>query len=117
MWKLCGVEKAGHWTPVYVELRVPKEAGRLVANYGDKCRAEYATVMSITDKAGNSYPSCRSVVHTRAFTYTRGQVVRPDSYDSDPQNDCSSGIHCYLYKDQCDEWLSCVPTAPSPVTP
>lgn len=77
--------------PVLVKLSFPDEA-ELVNLDKDKSRASVARVESIhvvndfgaEGVTNRSYKPCR---------YEVGQLVYPDSYDPDPNQDCGHGIH------------------------
>ncbi len=74
---------------VIVKLLIPADAKRNNA-FGRKCRAEYAKVLEIfgADVAISS--------HDNKITYTVGETVRPDKWDKDFTNECSSGIHFFI---------------------
>ncbi len=81
-WKKC---KAG----VIVKLRIPADAKRSHA-FGRKCRAEYVEVLEVFGaKVGVS-------LHDKRTQYRAGELVRPDSFDDDWQDECSGGIHFYI---------------------
>jgi len=72
-----------------VELSIPAEAKRSHA-FGRKCRGEYAVVVATPDgKPAHS-------LHDGAFEYRVGETVRPDRWDDDWTQECSSGIHFYI---------------------
>lgn len=102
VWKLCKNKDKY----VYVKLLVPADAKRIHFIPGtDKTRVEFAIVKSITDENGRCYKDAVSCVHTgNKLTYTVGQCVRADSFDINPLENCSNGIHVHKYKDLCDSW-------------
>jgi hypothetical protein len=111
VWKLAtALEKENY---VYVQLEVNDDVKRVtpMSSLYFKSRVEKAKVLSIVDDAGNNYSQARScVLHAsllKPFLYVVGKEVIPDSFDSDPNNECSHGINVHLYKDQCDVWKRC----------
>jgi hypothetical protein len=89
-WKLC----QGN---ILVKLLIPKEAKRNNAT-GRKCRAEYADVLEIigADKAYSG--------HDENFVYEVGKRVIPSAYDEDFLNECSSGIHFFITKEEAEAY-------------
>ena len=81
-WKKC-------CNGVLVRLFIPSKAKRSNAT-GRKCRAERAKVLEVIGaEIGVS-------LHDASFTYKTGQWVRPDKWDENRWEECSSGIHFYL---------------------
>ena len=72
---------------VIAKLKIPAKARRLGGLTGRKCRAEYAKVIE-----GTGYTSA----YGPKTLYRPGKIVRPDSFDPDPLNVCSHGIHFYI---------------------
>jgi hypothetical protein len=108
---------------VYIKLRVPIEARRVTPFYQPpyffhqshphyieplrhKGRVEYAYVDDIIDKDGNSYNKATSFVHSLQFDYIKKSMVKPDSYDDDPNNESSHGINVHLFVEDCDQWFT-----------
>jgi uncharacterized protein YjbI with pentapeptide repeats len=89
-WKLC----QGN---ILVKLLIPKEAKRNNAT-SRKCRAEYADVLEIigADKAYSG--------HDSSFVYEVGKRVIPSAYDEDFLNECSSGIHFFITKEEAEAY-------------
>jgi hypothetical protein len=85
-WKKCRND-------VIVKLRIPADAKRSNA-FGRKCRAEFAEVLEIegTNEAVSEYDN-----KTR---YIPGEVITPDAFDPDWQNECASGIHFYITREE-----------------
>jgi hypothetical protein len=85
-WKKCMDE-------VVVKLRIPEEAKRSHA-FGRKCRAEFVEVLEVF---GAEVGISR---HDGATEYRVGQTVRPDKWDDNWQDECSSGIHFFITKEE-----------------
>jgi len=78
-----------------VKLLIPKEAKRSHA-FGRKCRAEYAVVLEIT-KGTRKLKSAVSQ-YNGAFKYKVGEIIKPDKFDENWKDECSSGIHFFITK-------------------
>jgi hypothetical protein len=86
-----------------VQLRIPAEAKRTAALTGRKCRAEYAVVVAITDKEGNTFEDAISS-HNGFTTYRVGETIRPDSYDDDIRVECTNGIHFFQTREEAEAY-------------
>ena len=91
-YKICG--------KYIVELEIPADAKRSSATTR-KCRASAAKVISITNLDGTesaltSVPSN----HDGNFIYTIGETVRVDDFDDNRWNECSSGIHFFITRNE-----------------
>ena len=97
------------------KLRIPESAQRSSA-FGSKCRCSEAFVEDITsidnDKSYTSGVSPRS--YTTVFdefrqvgksTYTVGEYVKPDSFDPNPWNECSNGIHFFMTREEAENYI------------
>jgi hypothetical protein len=85
-WKKCESD-------VIVKLRIPAEAKRSHA-FGRKCRAEYADVLEVVGgEVGIS-------MHDGKTKYEVGQRVTPDKFDENWVEECSSGIHFFITKEE-----------------
>ena len=85
------------------KLRIPAEAKRTSSLIGRKCRAEFAEVLTITDKNDTE---CKEGVsqHNSDFAYKVGGTIKPDKYDPDIRVECSNGIHFFMTKKEAEEW-------------
>ena len=92
-WKKCA-------DGVIVCLRIPRKARRSNAT-GRKCRAEFAKVLAIFNEDGSVAGEAYSV-HDPGFVYRVGEKVVPDSFDEDRWNECASGIHFYLTREEAE---------------
>jgi hypothetical protein len=88
-WKKCN-------NGVIVKLRIPEEAKRSHA-FGRKCRAEWAEVLEVI--GGNAVGISQ---HDGKTQYTAGCVVRPDKWDDNWQEECASGIHFYITREEAE---------------
>lgn len=80
--------------PVIAKLNIPAYAERIVFK-NSKCRASCAQVMDIIDEFGRHYRAGVSSYDFQ-FEYNVGHMVYADSFDDDPFNVCSNGIHFFL---------------------
>ena len=83
-----------------VELLVPADAKRCSAT-SRKCRCNRAKVISITDLPGNetdlkSIPS----YYDKSFVYRVGKYVEVKDFDDDRWNECSTGIHFFITRQE-----------------
>ena len=82
-----------------VELLIPSDAKRSSAT-SRKCRASKAIVVSITDVEGKeSVASVRSDWNNN-FIYTVGEIVEVKDFDENRWNECSTGIHHYITREE-----------------
>ena len=92
-----GYKKAsGH----IVELEILSEAQRLSAA-GRKCRCDKAKVLSIQNLDG-TISERKSVASNRDgnFIYTVGEIVKVKDFDTDRWNECSTGIHFFINRQE-----------------
>ena len=81
-------------------LEIPEDAKRLSAT-GRKCRCDKAKVLSITNLDGT--PSNLTGVasdYDKGFFYHVGDVVKVDNFDEDRWNECSTGIHFFINRQE-----------------
>ena len=81
------------------KLEIPTYADRVVYK-GDKCRASCAKVLEIKDKQGNSYDVGCSAFYPCEEEYRVGHMVYPSSFDDNPFEVCSRGIHFFLTEEE-----------------
>lgn len=107
--------KPGHttYTPVIVELKIPEDA-RKSNGLSYKCRADKALVVDIYDLKGKHYNTAYSIRDytnnvnlSSMFTYTKGDIVYSDAWNTDPLNECSHGIHFFMNKALAYYWIAC----------
>ena len=101
------------------KLRIPETAQRSSA-FGSKCRCSEAFVEEITSMDGsikyNSAVSMRSVGmalrrcapvtidDSMSAKYIVGETVKPDSFDPNPWNECSNGIHFFMTREEAETY-------------
>ena len=83
-----------------VKLEIPEDALRCSAT-GRKCRCSKAKVLSITNYDGsdagvNAVPSS----YDGSFVYTVGEMVEVKDFNPDRWNECSSGIHFFITRQE-----------------
>lgn len=83
-WKKCK-------NNVIVKLEIPAEAKRSNVS-GRKCRAEFAKVIEVI---GADVAVSR---HDNKTEYRVGEIVKPDRWDDNRWEECSSGIHFFITK-------------------
>ena len=85
---------------VIVELKVPASARRSSA-CSRKCRVSKAKVVSITSLDGKKkYTQNAYSMHSSSFVYKIGQTVEVNNFDKNRWNECSTGIHCFITRDE-----------------
>ena len=77
--------------------RIPSDARRSHA-FGRKCRAEFADVLEVI--GANVAVSD----HDNKTEYRVGQRVKPDKWDENWQNECSSGIHFFITRIEAENY-------------
>ena len=91
-WKKCRND-------LIVKLLIPEDARRLSAT-GRKCRCDKAEVLEIQNLDGTNAGTTAYSTHTENFAYVVGQTVTPDSFCEDRWQECSSGIHFFITRDE-----------------
>jgi hypothetical protein len=79
---------------VVCKIQIPSDARRVGGLIGRKCRAEYAIVL---EGEGTSQ-------HDSNFTYKVGDTIKPDSYDENPMEECSNGVHFFITKEEAEAY-------------
>lgn len=90
------------YMPCIIKLLVPEDAKRS-CGFSSKCRCDKAKVLDIQSIYGQSFPT-DTIAHSyydHAFTYKVGETVTPRKpFDDDPFNECSSGIHFFMSREE-----------------
>ena len=90
-----GYKKAGK---CIVKLLIPEDAKRSSATTV-KCRCSKAKVLNIEDiKTGEKVMKVSSNYNSN-FIYRIGEIVSVDDFDDDRWNECSTGIHFFMNRD------------------
>lgn len=83
-----------------VKLEIPEDALRSSATTR-KCRCSKARVLSITDLNGSEANVEYAVSkHDSGFLYKVGDVVSVDDFDTNRWNECSTGIHFFISREE-----------------
>jgi uncharacterized protein YjbI with pentapeptide repeats len=96
-WKKCA-------NNTVVKLEVLANAKRSSA-CSRKCRCSAARVLAIENIDGTPYKE-NSVSSQRdsAFIYTVGEIVKVDDFDEDRRNECCTGIHFFITRQEAVDW-------------
>ena len=96
-----GFKKAGGYI---VELEILETAKRCSATTR-KCRCSAAKVLSIINLDGNpaNVNSVRSNFDAN-FVYSVGEIVKVDNFDENRWNECSTGIHFFITRQEAAEY-------------
>jgi len=101
---IIGYKKARN--NILVTLQIPYDAKHNIdrKNISDKQYAKYrcshAKVIDIIDLDNNTSIDKANSLHDSKFSYTLGQDVICDTFDTNLENVCSEGIHFFLDKDR-----------------
>ena len=76
------------------KLMIPAEAKRIGGLVGRKCRAEFAIVIE-----GDGFSN-----HDKTFAYKKGETVRPKKPFTESQEECASGIHFFLSREEAEDY-------------
>ena len=82
-----------------VELRIEEDSKRSSAT-SRKCRASKVTVLSITSVDGKEEFKKAENTGEYSFTYEVGKTYEIDNFDEDRWNECSTGIHFFITRDE-----------------
>ena len=85
-----------------VKLLIPAYAKRSSA-FGRKCRCSAAKVLEITDVHGDPISEAMSC-HDSRFIYRVGEIVSVDDFDEDRKNECSTGIHFFITRQEAEDY-------------
>lgn len=93
--------KKAYWNHVLVivKLQIPADAKRSSATTR-KCRCDKAKVLSITDLSGVVEFQQAFSRHDNNFIYEVGKTVVVDDFDEDRWNECSTGIHFFITRNE-----------------
>ena len=98
-----GFKKARTTAPDFreaiVKLLITEDAKRNSATTR-KCRCDKAKVISITSLDGKENFTTAYSYYDRFFQYTVGQTVIVDDFDEDRWNECSTGVHFFITREE-----------------
>ena len=98
-------KKAGNnYNNYIVELLIPEDARRCSAT-SKKCRCDKAKVLSITkiDGTSDGVDTVYSI-YDETFAYKIGETVEVKNFDDNRWNECSTGIHFFLTRQEAVEY-------------
>ena len=88
-----------------VKLEIPADALRCSAT-GRKCRCSKAKVLSITNLDGSeSEVNFAQSNHDDNFFYAVGETVEVSDFDPDRWNECSTGIHFFITRQEAVDYM------------
>ena len=82
-----------------VKLEISEDAMRSSAT-GQKCRCSKATVLEVQDLEGNVLEQVAVSDRDENFHYVPGSVVSVSDFDENRWNECSTGIHFYITREE-----------------
>ena len=82
-----------------VKLEICEDAMRSSAT-GRKCRCSKATVLEVQDIDGNVLEKAAVSDRDENFHYVPGSVVSVSDFDENRWNECSTGIHFYITREE-----------------
>ena len=89
-WKKCE-------NNVIVKMQIPSDAKRSHA-FGRKCRAEYVKVLEVIGaEVGIAQLDGKT-------EYRKGEIVKPDSFDENWQDECAPGIHFFITRIEAENY-------------
>ena len=88
-----------------VELEILSDAKRVSAT-GRKCRCDKAKVLSIQNIDGTiSHKQSVKSDYCEDFVYKVGEIVKVDNFDEERWNECSSGIHFFINRQEAVNYI------------
>ena len=96
-WKKARAKTSGH--ECIVKLEITEDAVRS-SGTGRKCRCSKATVLEIQDLEGNVLEQAAVSDRDENFHYIPGTVVSVSDFDENRWNECSTGIHFYITREE-----------------
>ena len=87
-----------------VKLLITEDAKRSSATTR-KCRCDKAKVISITSLDGKENFTTAYSYYDRIFKYTVGQTVIIDDFDEERWNECSTGVHFFITREEAVDFV------------
>ena len=73
---------------------------------GRKCRCDKAKVLSIRDMEGHVLEDQTAIsLYDQTFFYKVGEVVSVPDFDEDRWNECSTGIHFFINRQEAIDYI------------
>lgn len=69
-----------------------------------KTKIQIKTYLDIRNSKGHKVKECSNGTHGEKINYRIGEIVKPDSYDPNPLEECSHGIHFFITKQEAKDW-------------
>ena len=99
-WKVCR-KSSTDYTPYLVKLCIPEDAERTSGFGSRKCRCSRAYVLNILNMDGSQSRVGKVVSYwDGSFSYSKGQWVYVNDYDSDRCHVCSRGINFFIERQE-----------------
>lgn len=86
-----------------VKLLIPEDARRTSATTR-KCRCDKAVVLAIETAEGEQGPEEVKSNYDSSFVYRTGETVSVKDFDEDRWNECSTGIHFFITREEAVAW-------------
>lgn len=86
-----------------VKLLIPATAKRSNAS-GRKCRAEYAIDQAHYTFDGKETKKIFTSQYDSDFEYRIGETIKPNEFDKDRWNECSSGVHFFITRYEAENY-------------
>ena len=87
-----------------IKLQIPEDAKRLSAT-SRKCRCDKAKVLEIQNPDGTLADVTKVESNfDETFIYEVGKIVSVDNFDNNRWNECSTGIHFFVNRQEAVEW-------------
>ena len=88
-----------------VKFGIPADALRCSAT-GRKCRCSKAKVISITNIDGtDANVDYATSIRDSTFIYKVGETVKVDDFDTNRCNECSTGIHFFITRQEAVDYI------------
>jgi hypothetical protein len=86
-----------------VKLLIPAKAKRSNAT-GRKCRCEYAKDVAHFTFDGKRTRKPFTSQHDSSFVYEVGKIIKPNKFDDNRWEECSSGIHFFITRIEAEKY-------------
>lgn len=87
-----------------VKLEILEDAKRS-SSFTRKCRCSAARVLAIENLDGTPYKENEIASRfDESFIYKVGEIVSVDNFDEDRRNECATGIHFFITRQEAEDW-------------